>query len=183
MFCETEGDNVGDGKREASTNPAQSETPSTLGNSMRENRETPLVTGSSTPDRLEKAISHTSSMHALGESDERVVPAKRSNKVEQSAAESVEGSCSTKGNTDEAHRCRTQGREHVSQGLGGVREAARRDKRQKFTALLHHATTDLLRDSYYSLKRAAAPGVDGAHTAPNRRGEHIYPKLTAGNGR
>ena len=141
MFCETEGDNVGDGKREASTNPAQSETPSTLGNSMRENRETPLVTGSSTPDRLEKAISHTSSMHAIGESDEQVVPAKRSNKVEQSAAESVEGSCSTKGNTDEAHRCQTQGREHVS--------------------------TESI----------------GAHTAPNRRGEHIYPKLTAGNGR
>jgi len=42
-----------------------------------------------------------------------------------------------------------------------VREAARRDKKQKFTALLHHVTTDLLRDSYYSLKRKAAPGVDG----------------------
>ena len=52
-------------------------------------------------------------------------------------------------------------REHVSQGLGGVREAARRDKKQKFTALLHHVTTDLLRDSYYSLKRKAAPGGDG----------------------
>jgi group II intron reverse transcriptase/maturase len=49
----------------------------------------------------------------------------------------------------------------VSQGLGGVREAARRDKRQKFTALLHHVTTGLLRDSYYALKRQAAPGVDG----------------------
>jgi hypothetical protein len=36
------------------------------------------------------------------------------------------GSCSAKGNTEEAHTCRTQGREHVSQGLGGVREAARR---------------------------------------------------------
>src|SRR5208282_4248831 len=48
-----------------------------------------------------------------------------------------------------------------SQGLGGVREAARRDKKQKFTALLHHVTIDLLRDSYYSLKRKAAPGVDG----------------------
>ena len=57
--------------------------------------------------------------------------------------------------------CRTQGREHVSQGLEGVREAARRDKKQRFTALLHHVTVDLLRDSYYSLKRAAAPGVDG----------------------
>src|SRR5215467_12273939 len=79
-------------------------------------------------------------------------PAKRSNKEEESSAEGVEGSCSTKGNTEEAHTCRTQGREHVSQGLGGVREAAGRDKKQKFTALLHHVTTDLLRDSYFSLK-------------------------------
>jgi group II intron reverse transcriptase/maturase len=31
----------------------------------------------------------------------------------------------------------------------------------KFTALLHHLTVDLLRDSFYSLKRKAAPGVDG----------------------
>ena len=49
----------------------------------------------------------------------------------------------------------------MSQGLGGVREVARRDKKQKFTALLHHVTVDLLRDSYYALKRQAAPGVDG----------------------
>lgn len=42
-----------------------------------------------------------------------------------------------------------------------MREAARRDQKQKFTAWLHHVTVDLLRDSYYSLKRQAAPGVDG----------------------
>ena len=31
----------------------------------------------------------------------------------------------------------------------------------RFTALLHHVTVDLLRDSFYALKREAAPGVDG----------------------
>jgi group II intron reverse transcriptase/maturase len=31
----------------------------------------------------------------------------------------------------------------------------------RFTALLHHVTVDLLRDSYHSLKKKAAPGVDG----------------------
>ncbi|PYV68663.1 MAG: hypothetical protein DMG96_35910 [Acidobacteria bacterium] len=31
----------------------------------------------------------------------------------------------------------------------------------KFTALLHHLTVDLLRESFCSLKRKAAPGVDG----------------------
>jgi group II intron reverse transcriptase/maturase len=49
----------------------------------------------------------------------------------------------------------------VSQGLAGVRKAARENKELKFTALLHHLTIDLLRESFYSLKRKAAPGVDG----------------------
>jgi group II intron reverse transcriptase/maturase len=160
-FCEAEGYVMGGDKREPTMNPAQSETPGMPGNSMRENRETPSASGSNTPDRLEKATSYTASMYGGGESDEQVVPAKRSNKGEETSAEGVEGSCSTKGNTEEAHTCRTQGREHVSQGLGGVREAARRDKKQKFTALLHHVNVDLLRNSYYSLKRKAAPGVDG----------------------
>jgi RNA-directed DNA polymerase len=128
---------------------------------MRENRETPRVSGRSRPDRLEKAMSYETSMHASGGSDEQVVPTKHPNKGETSSAEGVEGSCSTTGNTDEANTCRIQRREHVSQGLGGVREAARRDKKQKFTALLHHVSIDLLRDSYNSQKRRAAPGVDG----------------------
>ena len=152
---------MSDDKREPLASPAQSETPGMLENSMRENRETPRASGSHRPDRLEKATSYKTSMYASGESDEQVVPTKRLNKEEQSLAESVEGSCSTKGNTEEAYTRRTQGRERVSQGLGGVREAARRDKKQKFTALLHHVTTGLLRDSYDSLKRTAAPGVDG----------------------
>ena len=144
-----------------SMNPAQSQTPGMLGNSMRENREAPLVSGGSRPDRLEKATSDKASTHARGESDEQVVPTKHSNNGEQLPAESEEGSCSTKGNAEETNTHRTQGRERVSQGLGGVREAARRDRKQRFTALLHHVTVDLLRDSYQRLKKQAAPGVDG----------------------
>jgi group II intron reverse transcriptase/maturase len=49
----------------------------------------------------------------------------------------------------------------VSQGLGGVRQVARERKQEQFTALLHHLTVELLRESYYALKRNAAPGVDG----------------------
>ena len=45
--------------------------------------------------------------------------------------------------------------------LLGVRKAARKDKRTRFTALLHHVSINLLRDSYYALRRDAAPGVDG----------------------
>jgi hypothetical protein len=46
-------------------------------------------------------------------------------------------------------------------GLQRVREAAKRDKRLRFTALLHHVSVELLTDSFYALKREAAPGVDG----------------------
>jgi group II intron reverse transcriptase/maturase len=49
----------------------------------------------------------------------------------------------------------------VTNGLLRVREAARREKRARFTALLHHVTIDLLRESFFALKRQAAPGVDG----------------------
>ena len=142
-------------------NPAQSETPGMSGNFMRENREAPLVSGSCKPDRLEKATSNKTNMNASGESDEQVVPTKRSNKGDNNPAESVEGSCSIKGNTMETNTHRTQRRERVSHGLNGVREAARRNKKQRFTALLHHVSVDLLRESYYSLKKKAAPGVDG----------------------
>jgi retron-type reverse transcriptase len=45
--------------------------------------------------------------------------------------------------------------------LVGVRQAAKKRKQEKFTALLHHLTLDLLRDSYYALRRQAAPGMDG----------------------
>src|SRR5262249_13759763 len=45
--------------------------------------------------------------------------------------------------------------------LEGVRKAARRDRRQRFTALLHHLTPTLLVESFYALKRNAAAGVDG----------------------
>src|SRR5258708_3962173 len=48
-----------------------------------------------------------------------------------------------------------------SQGLWRVRQAARRDRRIRFTALLHHVTPELLRASYWELNRIAVPGIDG----------------------
>jgi len=132
------------------------------GNSTRENRDTPP-----TPDtiqctgRLEKAMSPESSMNAGGESDGRVLPAKYSNKDENPSAESAEERRPTKENTAQATACRTQSRIDASSGLHSVREAAKRNKQLKFTALLHHVTLPLMRDAFYALKREAAPGVDG----------------------
>src|SRR5215469_5683982 len=58
---------------------------------------------------------------------------------------------------DQQNRYRTQSRENGPNELDRVREAARRDKKLRFTALLHHVTVDLLRDSYHCLKKQAAP--------------------------
>ncbi len=58
----------------------------------------------------------------------------------------------------------------MSQGLNGVRERARKNKQEQFTALLHHVTFDLLRESFYGLKRKAAPGVDGVTWAEYETG-------------
>jgi group II intron reverse transcriptase/maturase len=132
------------------------------GNSARENRETPSVLGAEeTTGRLEKAMSRESNMYAGGESDGCVVPTRCSNKDGQPSAEGTEGRQPTKENIGQAIAPRTQSRISELSDLHGVRKAARKDKRTRFTALLHHVTVNLLRDSYYALRRDAAPGVDG----------------------
>src|SRR5499427_3913270 len=75
--------------------------------------------------------------------------------------ESEEGRPLIKENTLQPSTSPTQSETRVSQGLEGVRKAAREHKEMKFTALLHHLTVGLLRESFYALKRRAAPGVDG----------------------
>ena len=47
------------------------------------------------------------------------------------------------------------------QGLDRVRQAAKARKKERFTALLHHVSVELLEDAYFWLKPNAAPGVDG----------------------
>ena len=100
-------------------------------------------------------------MHAGGESDGCVVPTKRPNKGGTTAGGGGGGKATDQGEHEQATASRTQSRIGELSGLLGVREAARKDKRTRFTALLHHVTVDLLRDSFYALKRDAAPGVDG----------------------
>ena len=106
-------------------------------------------------------MSHKSLMHGGGESYCGAVPAKQPNKSEGSPAEVVEGRPQTKENTQEPNPHRTPSRTNGPSGLARVREAAKQDGKLKFTALLHHVSIDLLRESYYSLKKQAAPGVDG----------------------
>lgn len=106
-------------------------------------------------------MSSKSGVYVGGESDGCIVPTKCPNNGGKPPAEGMEGRRSTKKNTEQPTASRTQSQASASSGLLGVRQAARRDKGTRFTALLHHVTADLLRESYQGLKRAAAPGVDG----------------------
>jgi hypothetical protein len=99
--------------------------------------------------------------HKQEKSDPSTVAERPANKPGQPGAESAEPREGTEGNTGEQHTCRTPSRGSVSQGLDRVREAAKQRKKDRFTALLHHVTFDLLKDAYSWLKREAAPGVDG----------------------
>ncbi len=65
------------------------------------------------------------------------------------------------GNAFEPSTLRTPSRDSVTVGLERVRQRVRQKKKERFTALLHHVDVDLLRFAYSSLKRDAAPGVDG----------------------
>jgi group II intron reverse transcriptase/maturase len=49
----------------------------------------------------------------------------------------------------------------VTQALARVRKAAQQRRKEKFTALFHHLSVDLLREAFLVLKRDAAPGMDG----------------------
>src|SRR6202162_1622715 len=100
-------------------------------------------------------------MNRTEKSDSAVVAMKPANKAGQPATEWVEQRAEAKGNTGQPHTHRAQDRGSVPQGLERVRQAARQRKKERFTALLHHVTVDLLRESFFALKRKAAPGVDG----------------------
>jgi len=106
-------------------------------------------------------MSGKSLMHGSGESYSGVVPTKQPNKGGKPTAEVVEERPLVKENTEQSNQYRTQSRGNGSNGLERVREVAKQDGKVRFTALLHHVTVDLLRDSYQSLKKKAAPGVDG----------------------
>jgi hypothetical protein len=142
-------------------------------------------------------------MHGREKSDSAIVAMKPANNAGQPAAEWVERRAGTEGNMAEPRTRRTPSRESVPQGLDRVRQTAKARKKERFTALLHHMSVDLLRDAYFWLKRNAAPGVDGvtwqeyaqdleanlvdlharARTERYRRGGSTSPNRMGGNAR
>ena len=109
-------------------------------------------------------------MYGHEKSDSVIVAVKPANKtaeaaaerfaVESTVAESVEPRAETKGNADQQSTCLTQSRVSVSQALDRIRKVAKERKKERFTALFHHISVDLLEQAFYELKENAAPGVD-----------------------
>lgn len=115
-------------------------------------------------------------MNERGKSDWPVVPEKSANKAGGAppAAERVEGRGQAKGNLIERSSHRAQNRDRLSPALDRVRQAARRDKRLRFTTLWHHVyDVERLRRHYFAMKRTRAPGIDG------ETWEHYGEKLEA----
>jgi RNA-directed DNA polymerase len=134
---------------------------------------------------LEKVMSHKPNMNAGGKSDGRVLPAKCPNKDGKPSAEGAEGRRPTKENTEQTAVSQMQSWGNALTGLRRVREAARKDKRLQFTALLHHVSVPLLLNSFYALKRDAAPGIDGVtwkeyETDLDKRLEDLHSRVHQG---
>src|SRR6266516_6604742 len=107
-------------------------------------------------------------MNGSRKSDRPVVATKPANKVDpalneaESMAEWVERRGLAEGNLPRQNTNREQDRTIVQSALGRIRQAAVKDKKVKFTSLMHHIyNLSTLRAAYYGLKRDAAPGVDG----------------------
>jgi RNA-directed DNA polymerase len=113
---------------------------------MHENRETSEIPETNLRDRSAgEGASRTTRVYVFEESDSGTVPMNHSNKSGKPPAESEEGRPLIKQNTHQSSTLSTQSEVGVSQGLAGVRRAARERKETKFTALLHHLTVALLR--------------------------------------
>jgi hypothetical protein len=107
------------------------------GNSLHGNRETPKVSATpNTPavdgaaERSEKACGRTTDVHAFGESDGSIVPKKRTNKADVSAAESVEERGPTQGNDLHAGHIPDTAPGKRGRGWQGVRGVAPAAPRQ-----------------------------------------------------
>ena len=100
-------------------------------------------------------------MNGRGKSDSAIVAVKPTNKAERSAAEPVEPRAEAEGNAGQPRTDRTLSRSDVLQGLERIRRTAEERKTEKFTALFHHLSLDLLHEVFAELKANAAAGVDG----------------------
>jgi group II intron reverse transcriptase/maturase len=100
-------------------------------------------------------------MHDHGKSDGLVVPAKPPNNAGRPVAEAVEERRPAKGNAASKTRPGHRAGQGALSALDRVRQKALTDKKERFTALLHHVDVDRLREAYRAINPRAVTGVDG----------------------
>jgi RNA-directed DNA polymerase len=101
-------------------------------------------------------------MNGRGKSDCAIVAVKPTNETERSGEEAAEPRAQAKGNGGPAkHVPGAETGIGVSQALDRIRKVARERKQERFTALLHHISLELLGQAFGDLKQNAAAGVDG----------------------
>jgi RNA-directed DNA polymerase len=100
-------------------------------------------------------------MHSREKSDSAIVAGKPTNKAVPTAAEPVERRAGAKGNASQQSTNRAQNRATVSHALERIRKVAKERKKERFIALFHHISIDLLDEAFHELKENAAAGVDG----------------------
>lgn len=160
-LTDAEGYMAHDVNRKSCADPTRSETLRMSGSLSYGSSEISSVSGAVRPDRAGKVNDRKPAIHADEKSDTPIVPVKLPNEGDN-LEEVMEERGVTRRNADESPAPRTQSRnKSASTGLEGVREAARRNRRLRFTALLHHVTPSLLVESFYALRKQAAAGVDG----------------------
>src|ERR1700722_5932926 len=98
-------------------------------------------------------------MNGREKSGSAIVAVKPTNKAGEPAAEPVEPRAGAKGNAKQIDTLRTPGRAGAPHGLDRVRQTARERKKERFTALLHHISVDLLEEAFFDLKKKASAGV------------------------
>ncbi len=103
---------------------------------MHENRESSWASWLAQQDRSAKAINRTADMHVQEQSDCAVLPMNQANKEGPPSAEVGEGRAQTEENIVPSNIRPTQSGNRISQGLDGVRQAAKERKQERFTALL-----------------------------------------------
>lgn len=114
-------------------------------------------------DRPGKDLNRNPGMYAREKSDRPIVPERAGNKATERSvvAEPPEGRGRTKEKAGQSAMDSTQSESAMVSGLERLRQRAKEDKNTRFTALLHHVTVDLLRESFLHLQKKSAPGVDG----------------------
>jgi len=114
----------------------------------------------STGRQLREGASRTPWSQATEGSDACVVPKKSANSW-VTPEESMEGRRAANGKLDPRNAPRAQDRTSAPTALDRVGQRALHDREERFTNLLSHVKVPLLKEAYLSLRKKAAPGVDG----------------------